>query len=116
MTAIVLDLPAPISVNRSRRIDWATYPKVKEWQRQADNFFLVQKRNLPPPITGKYEITLTLKDGSKLDADNAVKLLIDTVRRFKLVTDDSPEFMRRVVIEFGEVKEGCRVTVKPMED
>ncbi len=116
MTAIVVDLPAPISVNRSRRIDWSTYPKVKEWQRQADNLFLVQKRGLPPPIAGKYEITLTLKDGSKIDADNTVKLLIDTVRRFRLVTDDSPEFMRRVVIEFGEVKEGCRVTVKPMED
>ena len=109
---IVLDLPAPLSVNRTRKIDWKTYPKVRAWLKNADAHFLMQKRRLPPAITGRYEIILTLRDGSAIDADNTVKIAIDAARRYRLVTDDSPEFMRRVVVEFGDV-EGCRLTVRP---
>jgi Holliday junction resolvase RusA-like endonuclease len=108
---ITLDLPAPLSVNRTRRIDWKNYPKVKEWLRQADAHFLMQKRHLPPPIAGQYGITITLQDGSRIDADNTVKLIIDTIRRYGLVIDDNPTHMRRVVIEFGDVQ-GCRVTIE----
>lgn len=28
---IVLDLPAPLSVNRTRRIDWAAKPHIGRW-------------------------------------------------------------------------------------
>jgi hypothetical protein len=107
---IVINLPSPLSVNRTRRIDWKNYPLVKEWQRQADALFLLQKRSLPPPIQGQYGITITLEDGSRIDADNTVKLLIDTIRRYRLVVDDDPKRMRHVVIEFGDV-EGCRITI-----
>ena len=110
---IVLDLPSPLSVNRTRRIDWRTYPKVKRWIENADAHFLMQKRKLAPAILGRYEIVITLPEGSEIDADNTPKMVIDAVRRFRLVTDDSPEFMRRVVIEFGHAPEGCRVTVRP---
>jgi Holliday junction resolvase RusA-like endonuclease len=110
---IVFDLPSPLSVNRTRRIDWKNYRRVKEWQAQADAAFLSQKRKLPPPILGQYEIIITLRDGSRIDADNTVKLLCDAARRYQLVSDDSPKFMRRVTIEFGDV-EGCRVTIKPL--
>ena len=113
MADIVLDLPAPLSVNRTRRIDWKTYPKVKAWIRQADAHFLLQKRTLPPAIKGRYEIIITLRDGSAIDADNTPKLLIDTIRRFNLVSNDDPKHMRRVTIEFGDV-EGCRVTIRPV--
>ena len=111
---IVLDLPAPLSVNRTRKIDWANHKKVKAWQRQADAHFLMQKRKLAPPILGRYEIILTLRDGSQTDADNTPKLVIDTLRRFRLVNDDDPTHMRRICIEFGDV-EGCRVTVRAVE-
>jgi len=111
---IVLDLPAPLSVNRTRKIDWANHRRVKAWQREADGMFLMQKRGLPPAILGRYEIIITLQDGSQIDADNGIKGIIDSVRRFKLVTDDSPKFMRQVTIKFGAV-EGCRVVVRPME-
>lgn len=114
MSDIVLDLPAPLSVNRTRRIDWKTYPKVKAWLREADGLFLMQKRTLAPAIKGRYEIIITLRDGSSIDLDNTPKLLIDTVRRFNLVSDDDPSHMRRVTLEFGDV-EGCRVTVRAFE-
>lgn len=111
---IVLELPRPLSVNRTRRIDWENYKHVKAWIREADGLFLMQKRKLAPAIKGRYEIIITLRDGSQTDADNTPKLVIDTVRRFRLVTDDNPTFMRKVTIEFGAV-EGCRVTVRPVE-
>jgi len=111
---IVLDLPAPLSVNRTRRIDWQNYKHVKAWQREADGMFQMQKRGLPPAILGRYEIIITLSDVSVIDLDNSIKILVDTVRRFKLVTDDSPKFMRQVTIKFGDV-EGSRVTVRPVE-
>ena len=108
---IVLDLPTPLSVNRTRKIDWKNYKKVTAWQRQADACFLMQKRTLASPITGRYEIILTLRDGSQTDADNTPKLVIDTLRRFRLVNDDNPTHMRKITIEFGDV-EGCRVTMR----
>ena len=109
---ITLNLPTPISVNATRRIDWRNHARTKEWLRQADALFLTQKRGLPPPITGPFEIAITLQNGSQIDADNALKLLIDFVRRVRLVTDDSPRFMKRITVEFGDV-EGCRVVIRP---
>lgn len=111
-TDIVLDLPAPLSVNRTRRIDWRYKQLIDAWTRDADAHFLLQKRKMAPVITGQFEIIITLKDGSRIDADNTLKICVDAVRRFGLVPDDSPQFMRRVIIEFGEV-EGCRVTIRP---
>jgi Holliday junction resolvase RusA-like endonuclease len=110
---IVLDLPLPISVNESRRIDWRTHKKVRDWTKQADALFLMQKRRLGSPIAGRFEVTITLPESCPLDADNCVKLPIDVLRRFGLITNDSPKFMRRVTVEFGEAPAGCRVTVKP---
>jgi Holliday junction resolvase RusA-like endonuclease len=111
---ITLHLPAPLSVNRTRKIDWAAHKKTKEWLRQADASFLLQKRALAGrAITGPFELTLTLREGSKTDLDNCCKLAIDTVRRFRLVTDDDPTHMRRLVVEFGNVQ-GCRVTIKAL--
>lgn len=111
---ITLNLPAPLSVNRTRKIDWAAHKKTKEWLRQADALFLTQKRAIGRPIAGRFEITITLPLGSKIDADNTLKGVIDCVRRFRLVADDSPAYMRRVVVEFGEAPTGCRVTIKPI--
>jgi hypothetical protein len=110
---IVLELPAPLSVNRTRRIDWASYPKVKAWMLRADAMFLMQKRKLAKPIAGRYELIITLRDGSRIDADNTAKLCIDTVRRLALVEDDDPKHLRRLTVEFGKVA-GCRVTIRPM--
>ncbi len=110
---ITLNLPPPISVNRSRKIDWAHHKKTKEWQRQADALFLTQKRTIGRPIMGGFEITITLPLGSRIDADNTLKSVCDVVRRFRLVSDDSPAYMRRIVVEFGEAPTGCRVKISP---
>ena len=38
--------------------------------------------------------------------------LIDGVRRWGFVTDDSPKYLRKLVVEWGEAPEGVRVMVK----
>ena len=111
--AVVIDLPAPLSVNRTRRINRASLPAIKEWRRQADALFLLQKRKLAAggSITGPFEATITIDPMSPLDLDNGVKLLIDTARGYGLVPDDSPKYLRKVTVQFGEAPEGARLTL-----
>jgi hypothetical protein len=44
--------------------------------------------------------------------DNPLKALVDVVRRWGFVTDDSPKYLRKLVVEWGEAPEGVRVTVR----
>lgn len=111
---IVLELPLPLSVNKTRKIDWANHRKSTAWLRQADAYFLMQKQKLAPPILGRFEITIMLREGCQRDADNCAKSAIDAIRRFRLVTDDDPSHMRKVTIQFGKV-DGCRVTIRAVE-
>lgn len=113
---IVLDLPAPLSVNETRRIDWTASKRVAAWIKNADAHFLQQKRGLGKPVPGRFEIVVTLPESCRIDADNNLKIVIDCVRRFRLVDDDDPSHMRRVTVEFGDAPTGCRVCVKPFPD
>lgn len=109
---IILDLPAPISVNRTRRIDWAAKPRIGRWIKAADALVMSQGR-LPPRISGRFSVTLTMPEDSALDLDNSPKQTIDYLRRLELIDNDDPRHMREVLLNFGEAPEGCRVTVRP---
>lgn len=111
MTGFTLDLPKPLSVNRTRRINWAAKPAIERWIAQADVLVLMQGR-LPERISGPFQVTVTLPENSRIDADNTPKQVIDYLRRLQLIENDSPKHMRRVVIEFGEAPEGIRVSVQ----
>jgi Holliday junction resolvase RusA-like endonuclease len=110
---IVLDLPAPLSVNDTRKIDWSAKARVDSWVRSADALVMSQGR-LPKRISGPFQVTVTYPMGCRIDYDNGAKMPIDFLRRLELIDDDSPEFMVRVVLERGEAPEGCRVTVEPV--
>jgi Holliday junction resolvase RusA-like endonuclease len=110
---VVLDLPAPLSVNRTRRIDYRSMPAICEWKRKADALFLLQKRRLlSEKITGPFEVTIIVNEGSRQDLDNGIKVLIDTARAYGLVPDDSPRFLRKLTVEFGDAPEGARVLIR----
>ena len=115
---IVLDLPAPPSVNRTRRVDWAATKVVKAWQNVANAYVLAAKgrSNSPLKLTKvqKFELHVLMSDQSKIDLDNGLKALIDYLRKIELIEDDSPKHMRRLVVEFGRAPFGCRVTIKPL--
>ena len=43
-----------------------------------------------------------------------IKPNLDVLQRYALIASDSPKHVRRLVVEFGEVGDGCRVHLKAM--
>ena len=114
---IVLDLPAPPSVNRTRRVDWAATRVVKAWQNVANAYVLAAKGRANSPLklckVSRFELLIVMSEHhSRIDLDNGLKALIDYLRKIELIEDDSPKHMRRLVVEFGLAPHGCRVTVR----
>lgn len=115
---IVLDLPAPPSVNRTRKIDWKGKRQVAAFQNVADAYVLAAKGRANSPLRltkiPRFELTITMSEHhTRIDLDNGLKALIDYLRRIGLIEDDSPKHMRRLVVQWGLAPFGCRVTVRP---
>jgi Holliday junction resolvase RusA-like endonuclease len=116
---IILDLPVPPSVNRTRRIDWSAVRTMKAWSNVADAYVLAAKGRTDSPLklirVPRFEITVTLDEKqARIDLDNSLKCLIDYLRRIELIEDDSPKHMRRLVVQWGTAPFGCRVTIRPL--
>ena len=117
---IILDLPVPVSVNKTRRIDWAGHRRAGKWKEQADRHLMVAKRRAESPVrldnpVDRFELNILLSDAeADLDADNVCKVLIDYLRTRSLIKNDSKQHMRRLIVEFGEAPTGCRVTIRPL--
>jgi hypothetical protein len=115
----ILDLPVPPSVNKTRRVNWAAMSVVADWIKRADvlltasgQYRMAKKQK----INGPYELTIILNEAMcKLDPDNPIKTPIDYLRRLELIPNDSPKFARRIVIEWGDAPEGCRLVLRPVE-
>lgn len=115
---IVLDLPAPPSVNRTRKIDWKGKRQLTAWGNVADAYVLAAKGRSRSPLVLKkiprFELLITISEHhTKIDLDNGLKALIDYLRRIELIEDDGPKHMRRLVVQWGSAIHGCRVTVRP---
>jgi hypothetical protein len=109
---VVLDLPPPVSVNKTRRIDWGGMKRAKNWRKVA-NGYLMMVRQRPTRIP-RFEILIVLDEATvACDADNSAKMVIDYLRLIEIIEDDSPKHMRKVTIEWGHAPLGCRVTVRP---
>jgi Holliday junction resolvase RusA-like endonuclease len=114
---IILDLPPPPSVNRTRRIDWSSKRTVTAWINVADAYVLAAKGRTNNPLKmqkiARFELIVTLSEHhTKIDLDNGLKALIDYLRRIELIEDDSYRHMRRLVVQWGLAPHGCRVTVR----
>ncbi len=112
---MILDLPRPLSVNRTRRIDWSAKPAIRRWISSADALVMSQGK-LPNRISGRFEANLIFPETHALDLDNSPKMVLDYLRRLELIDNDDPRHMRRVVLEFGKAPEGCRAVVMPWVD
>ena len=110
----ILDLPPPPSVNRTRRVDWAGSNKVRDWCKAADGeIYAAGGMRKFVHLSGQFEATLILDETlNSIDLDNGIKAVIDYARRIGLVVDDSPKFMRRVIIEWGRAPSGCRLILR----
>lgn len=110
----VLDLPAPPSVNRTRRLDSKGAGLVLRWVEQCDaRIFASGGMKMYRRVPRRFEATIIFDESLvNLDLDNGVKAVIDYVRRVGLITDDSKKYMRRLVIEWGEAPHGCRLILR----
>ncbi len=116
---IVLDLPPPLSVNRLRKVDWVNRKLAKRWREQADRLVMAQKVRTHNPVKfnkiARFEVLIVISEElSGNDLDNSSKCIIDYLHLIEIVEDDAPKNMRRVIVEWGEAREGCRVTVRPI--
>ena len=117
---IVLDLPVPPSVNRTRRVDWSQRAGHRQWQRTADIMVLGQKcREINPlildTIKGHFEATVVLSEKhTRIDLDNSLKCLLDYCKRIELIVDDGPKYLRALHVVWGLAPEGCRVILRRM--
>lgn len=110
---IVLDLPAPPSVNRTRRVDWRGQQTTTQWHAVADKVVMATRRpGQPHKIDGPFDLHVMLSPTIKTDPDNGLKSLIDYLRRIEVIQNDSPKFFRKLTVEWGTAPEGCRVTVR----
>ena len=114
---IVLDLPAPLSVNRTRKLDRSALSKIAAWTRAADALVQVAwaggKR--PKTVLDKFEAIIVMSETNRIDLDNGIKKLLDYAKRLGLIADDGPAYMRQVTVKWGDVPEGCRLILRPCE-
>lgn len=115
---IVLDLPVPPSVNKTRKVDWAGRRAVKAWQNTSDAYVIAARGRTSNPLRLRkimqFEAIVTLSEHhTKIDLDNSLKCLIDYLKRIEVIEDDGPRFMRQVTVRWGIAPMGCRVTVRP---
>jgi Holliday junction resolvase RusA-like endonuclease len=113
-----LDLPVPPSVNRLRKIDPVGRRLREQFYRDADKYLLVARGRTREPlpvrkVTGQFEATILLNEKmTRMDADNAIKIVLDYAVSREFVTDDRPRFMRRLIVEWGCPSIGCRLTIR----
>lgn len=116
---VALDLPPPLSVNRLRKIDWASEVRNEPWKRGADSYVFMAKRDPVKPLKlariPRFEALLVFDESQTgIDLDNGVKGILDYLCFIGLIEDDGPKHMRRLVVEWGEAPTGCRVTIRPL--
>jgi len=113
---IVIDVPVPPSLNKARRIDWAQYPSVKNWQANADKLLMFTKQvRGKKKIMGRYQLKIIVSEAATgCDLGNLEKIATDYLVRIEMVMNDSPKYLRRLIIEFGEAPEGVRLVLSEM--
>jgi Holliday junction resolvase RusA-like endonuclease len=116
---VVIDLPVPPSVNRTRKINWAWKKKVDAWINVCNAYVLTAKTRKISPLKltkiQRFELIITLSENhTRIDLDAGLKALIDYLRRIEVVENDSQKHMRRLTVDWGYAPFGCRITVKPL--
>lgn len=114
MSTVVLDLPAPISVNRIWRKTKAGViksPAYQRWIETADEMLLElgQLRGIKQ-IAGKFTATIVVRR-SRLDLDNNSKCVLDFLQSRNFILNDN--LCEELTLRWGDAPTGCRVTVRP---
>lgn len=120
LVEVSIDLPFPPSVNRTRRLNGSGARLLGAWHHQSDILLLEARRRtgkrLPfGQIVGPFEATIVLSEAhGRADLDNGVKAILDYAKRIELIRDDGQKYLRRLVVEWGDAVEGCRLTLREL--
>lgn len=110
---IVLDLPAPPSVNRLWRVSKSSVIKsdvYKRWTKTADGMLLeLGQLKGVKPIRGRFTALIVVKRSNK-DLDNHSKAVLDFLQSRNFIVDD--KLCEEITLRWGDAPTGCRVTVK----
>ena len=112
MAVVMLELPVPPSVNRTRRVDWAGQAKLEEFKQLADWMISAAFSPGPAPcrkITGPYELTIAIPENRRRDLDNYHKAIIDYLVSREFTPDDRQ--LRRLIVEWGDGL-SCRISIR----
>jgi hypothetical protein len=115
-----IDLPVPPGINRLRRIDWKSAPRMAAWLAIADNMVLASRclsRKEPRYVPAeRFAIEIVMsEDHTRTDLDAQVKSLIDYLKRIRAIVDDAKPNLRKLTVEWGTAPEGCKVRVIPVD-
>ena len=113
---VVLDIPVPLSVNRTRRENKGAKRDIENWLCKADATVMASGQYRIARRTRKAEqpceIKIILDPGKcKLDPDNPIKNAIDYLRRLELLENDTGKHVRKITVEWGPAPEGCRIVI-----
>lgn len=112
---MILSLPLPPSSNslfanvpRRGRVRTTAY---KNWIDDADDYFLMQRRNVVP-IGGPYAVSIRVPFKMRGDIDNRAKPLLDWLVSRELTADD--KHLHRLTIERGDTigPKMCEIEVR----
>lgn len=113
---IVLDLPAPPSVNRLWRVGKGRVyrsPKYVEWLLEAGLEIMAQKPKLAcKAIKGPYALVIKMAPRSSLaDADNFIKAISDLLQKHNMIEND--RLCRKLLVVWDEkLSVACRVSLR----
>lgn len=107
---IELHLPAPPSVNETRKIDLAKKTKHDHWARRADQSVMMQRKSCHK-IIGPYKVYIVVSEKIRLDLDNIIKATLDYLVNIEMVPGDSRKFLRKLTVAWGTAPEGIHVRV-----
>jgi Holliday junction resolvase RusA-like endonuclease len=112
-TAIVIDLPPPVSVNRiwrktkSGMIKSTAYDR---WIKRADALLLeMGQLKGVRTIEGKFTALIVVRR-SNLDLDNNAKCVLDFLQSRRFISND--KHCEEVTLRWGDAPAGARVTVR----
>ena len=108
-----LELPTPPSLNNlfitTKSGHRAPSKRYSQWRHIAAQALYMGYKRLEGPVT----IKITVEDKGRRDLDNFCKSVLDFCVTHRVIEGDSREFVRKITIEWGDVK-GAVVEIEPI--
>ena len=109
-----LKLSIPVGINqlyKSTKHGWYKDQKAVDWQEEAVWEILLQGKRQEKPTGEIVRITWFFSDKRRRDIDSGLKLLLDTLVKANILTDDSVIKRLEVTKAETEVKNYCEVEI-----